>query len=200
MILKYYINNFGSASWKCINELNVKYSKNRIEWGDKHPDVFIKNSANDKTLLAEDILANGMYWGFFTIDDFVLFGHHRIQSLKLLNGKIDNKFLCIELNKNHINEYLKYDNVAKLPAPIHLGVPKNFKAPSEGRLLDYGVLKNSHYDKCDKLVNYEVNTYRELIDMIMIIPHWIRNDLFIHNIKPSDLINSQTEFEKWIKE
>lgn len=197
VILKLYIKNFGTVKWLTPSELLIKESNNRIPWENKISDNFIIASSRDHTLLAKDILGRGMYWPFFTIDNYVLLGVHRLESLQLYNTT--KEFLCVELNSNHVDYInLKYENNTKLDYPLILDIPTAFEKPIDARSeFDYLILKNKKNIR-GKFTSVEVNTYRDLIDVLRIIPHWIKNDLFLYSIIPSKVVNSKEEFAKWI--
>lgn len=197
MNLKFYIQNFGSVSWKTPQELFPKESGRKIPWDKKITDNFVLESAKDKTTLGRDILKRGMYWSFFTIDDYVMLGYHRIHSLRLLNT--NKEFLCISLNPGHTGgEPLKFNNDKELPNPFVTEIPTHFEKPIDSREDNYCILNNNKKIKNEYWTEIEVNTYRDLIDIIMIIPHWIKNDLHKYKINPSPIINNKEIFNDWI--
>lgn len=204
IILKLYIKNFGVVKWCAPEKLFIKNSKNRISWEDKISDKFIIESKNDRAKIGHDILIRGMYWPFFTIDNYVLLGIHRLESLWLT--KTTKEFLCIELNKNHIGDSyntiidssLKYDNNIPLEHSFWLDIPTPFEKPIDARdKFDYLILNNNKKAN-NKFTSIEIKTYRDLMDILRITPHWIKNYLYDYNINPNVIINSKEEFNKWI--
>ena len=197
-VLKLYINNFGKASWYTPQELLLKESPNRIPWQEKITDSFIIDSAPDKTLLAQDIIKRGMYFPFFCAGKYVLLGYHRLYSLKELG--VDKEFLCVELNPQHMDYgTLKYHMATPLVNHLYMEIPKGFVLPGDARSDDFLILEKPQYNKDRYFNQVEVSTYRDLIDVLRMTPHMLRDEFYQYQIKPSPLVNDRESFLRWIK-
>lgn len=202
-ILKMYIKNYGSITWKTPQELILQEIPTRIPWNLKISDNFIINSADDKTKIGKDILDRGMFWPFFTVNDAVILGYHRLYSLQQLDT--DKKFMCVEINKNHYTASEGHRGIigiggnTPLPYSFYAEVPKYFTPPIDAGPYEYLVLRNDKIIKNEDFIVVKIKTYRDLMDLLRITPHWIKNYLYDYNISPNNIINSEEIFSEWIK-
>ena len=88
-----------------ISPLNLKLidGYKKTKWNADNPDPFLSTTAYNKTLLAEHIRRNGMYFPIFiNSKNEVIMGSHRIESLQM--AKDNTPRLCIILDDKHFKD------------------------------------------------------------------------------------------------
>ena len=121
---------------KWINPKNVITSNTSSSWKKcSNWDPFIKDSLENKTKLAKNILENGTYWALTATkinEKYLCYhGNHRLDSFKelldkgLWNGKLP--FLIIPPNCYRLKNHIEIGLVQKLDTPITLRLPKEMK-------------------------------------------------------------------------
>lgn len=209
-VLKVYIQKYSEVRWLTPSKLTLRSSKGRIPWGEKVTDSYIYESRNDKTLLGRDILKNGTYYPvFITHDNAVMMGVHRVESLQQLRS--DRELMCVVINDKHFDKTRtdkpKYEfrNPVELEDTEYMRVPTCAEIPKDARIDEYIIFKanKKKFRSGDEYATFETNNYRDMMDILKIVPHWIKDYFYEQQqngirIQARECINDKGAFEKWI--
>lgn len=178
------INQFGFIPhWLDLNvETIYNNTGKRDDFFDTH-DKFLQKYSDSKIKLAEDIINNGTYCPFFFYTDkktgkkLLYAGKHRLYSLMLYKQKrtIPRKFLFLEYPVDQDFNYYDVKNLEKTKAMLY-----EFRNTKEVPNVIY---YNNVYNACYIIANDGD-----------ILSNW----LFDNDIKPSEIINNENIFNKFI--
>lgn len=208
-VIREYIRSYGKALWLRADQLTPYKSKSRIPWSEKKTDGYILDSCHDKGILGRDIEDRGTYWPvFITEDRIVMMGSHRVEALASIGSR--KALLCIELNHNHFDKTRKDKPKYEFRKPIgieprYMRIPACVEIPKDSvsRMDEYILLKTNRWDKSNKYVELPIRNYRDLMDIIRITPHWLKDYMYEEAkkglpIEPRKHINDIREFSRWI--
>lgn len=228
-IVKPYIKNFGDAKWLTPEDVILAPNSRHVPWEKKYNDPYLQETKYEKTNLAKDIIANGMYWPIWVCKHphyekyVVIAGYHRIFSLQKYYNDLkiakeqQKKFLCIIMHedhfrKKHIIYKPKFTDETQV---IHLKTPITFPIPYDGHRPG-AINKESHKallkakgeikQEPGTMFMFKARTYNDLREIVEFTPHWLRNYMFAFKEKnnkrilQSPVLNNEEEFTKWINE
>lgn len=206
--------------WYSIDELDIKKTKEDRNFAETKGNSYLKGM-EDKKLLGLDIMKNGTFWPIGVIHNNthkneVFKGSHRVLSAKLLqkDGLWDNrKLLAIDYIMpvedtiwEFYSGYRKFegDNMYKIPILI-LYPDVNIST------VDWDLIENDINLHGGKMIDHDVaeiplQGHRFLVKTLAYTSIWLnelicfRRDMTGEFLKPSNIINSEEAFEKWIKE
>ena len=202
-----------------ISELNIRPTITQKTWRHFVNDPFLRDAHSDKLSLAKSIIKDGTWWPFVVApmddesDDLYVFeGNHRIVSLKLLamNGEIseDFKVFCLILPFN-FKEYKKVCKYIPLPYSVKyryiIEDMYGCDILADNELLKKALetIKNNGEILINEYtVEAETTMMNDIFGVVHAYPIFLRDLIYLHDKKvtPSQIINNEEAFLKWIKE
>jgi hypothetical protein len=207
-----------SMGWFKIEDLELRGTLLKRSWKNYYGDGFLADSANDRTLLAKDIVENGTYWPLLVETGegkgyIIQEGNHRIISSKLLQlegGWPEDKEYLSKIVYGDYPALKKPQQQLVLDYPIKQRIPFVTKFPGAKRdnpyIAEY-MKENDIRFVDDKriMIEIEADTYEEFLGYNQMVPHYLRNVIYeFRNEKDIDIpthkvINNKEEWGKWVR-
>ena len=171
---------------KFIPIKNVTTHYENLDWNKCKDNIYIQTYIDNKKMLGYDILKNGTYWPYSVYrigEEKYLFqeGKHRYNSLKLIKELDPNYKMCCII----LPSYFAESKIKKIYPLNSLYSFYNFYREENGMLKYY----KKSADYCFEMYSQGIHKPATILkDKIFQSPYYI---------KPSLILNSEKEFNKW---
>lgn len=198
-----------------ISKINLQKDAIKLGW-DWHEDPWLKETVKDKLSLGQSIVENGTYYPIVvspignSSQLYVIEGHHRIMSLKLLShfGTINDDFkvFCL-ISPYDFTTYREYCNTLNEKTLSYRELIINQKNCE--KILNNSIIINilhnhfscSGYKIIDNyVVEKSTSNCFDILNAMTKFSMLLRDLFYIYrDIQPNRIINNEQEYLKWIK-